>query len=128
MTMEPIVLERGSASHRPNRRIYWVSDLHTRGGTVCDGCKRRMGLAAFLDEAATALRSATGKSIEVRRVTLDVPISFDRRRRVRKRAGNGPARGTATMTWRPFLGGSLTCQMLPGGAIAASRPGCRSDR
>ena len=51
-----------------------------------------MGLAAFLDEAATALRSATGKSIEVGRVTLDVSISFDRRRPVRKRAGNGPAR------------------------------------
>jgi hypothetical protein len=52
----------------------------------------RAGVAAFVDKAATALRTATGKSIEVRRVTLDVSISFDRRRPVGNSAGNGPAR------------------------------------
>jgi hypothetical protein len=128
MTMEPIVLKRGSASHRLNGRICWVSDLHTRGGTACDGCNRRMRLAAFLDEAATALRSATGKSIEVRRVTLGVSISFDRRRPVRKRAGNGPARRHGDHDMAGIFGLVAACQMLPGAAIAAPRPGCRSDR
>jgi hypothetical protein len=47
-----------------------------------------------LDEAATALRSARRKRIEMRRVTPDVSISFDRRRRlaIATEASGPPAR------------------------------------
>jgi len=62
------------------------------GAAACEGGNLRAGVAAFLDEAATALRSATRKSIEMRRVTHDLSISFDRRRPVGNSAGNGPAR------------------------------------